>query len=253
MDLDDQLMMRRLAHKSAVVVCDNFSGTFPAYPDGDTRCRRVSWVDGQMLARLISFGFLELGEAGRYHLTENAKSRFVNPNPDRAHADQHRDLSDQDIYIPEGSVRTAQMNHKVRPLRRLMRLRNKDGSCYLTPAELEAGEQFANDFALGAMGEMATQNYDSVGGGTGRRTGDAQENSMIYRLDARKRASSALCFVGPGLDRALTGVLGQEWSLEQLEQAEHWARHSGRTVLKLALGRLVDFYGTIPGERAKRD
>lgn len=134
-------------------------------------------------------------------------------------------------------------NHRLTTLEQVARMRLPSGASYLSKAQVEAGQQFAKDYALAGLGHVATQNYDFVPGGSGNRAEDA----MISRMDRRRRVNEAISCLGPGLERAAVTICCEDWSLIQLEQRENWAKGAGANILKLALDRLVKFYGTEAG------
>jgi DNA-directed RNA polymerase specialized sigma24 family protein len=60
---------------------------------------------------------------------------------------------------------------------------------------------------------------------------------------AKDRIAKALSAVGPGLREILEQVCFAGTALEAAERSLGLPRRAGKTVLKLALGRLADHYG----------
>lgn len=241
MTLEEDKILRLMLREKAVIDLTNPGDIYPAFPRGDRRKRPVFWIEKHMLDRLVTLGGIEVCD-GNACITERMKTRLTGGT----HAGAHRDMEEREIYTPAGSLRSARVNHRTSALRSLARKCTAAGEPFLSKARVEAGEQFARDYDGGGMGFVATQAYDRAGVDSTFRA-DGQEMAIISRMDRRKRVSEAIACLGPGLDRAAIAVCCENFSTEQLEKTENWTRHSGRTVLILALDRLVAFYGTLPG------
>ncbi|MBL4854052.1 MAG: hypothetical protein JKY25_07400 [Robiginitomaculum sp.] len=229
------------------------SDTYIIVPRGDRRSRPIGWVNISVLKRLLAKGAVTQKGAA-YILCDSYVRRSAAKaahGPTHAHANQHRDLEQRDIYHPDGIKRPARINRRLSVFHKLAGSVNKDGTAFLQADEIEAGERFAADYDRSMMAAVATQNYTGVTSGGKNRVNTA-ENISISAMDARKRVMDALEMVGPGLERALVSLCGRDWSLGQLEAQEKWASGSGRTVLKLALSRLSEYYGCKPGISARR-
>ncbi len=249
MSIDDEKILRLMARGDAMIDTSVPGRILPAYPKGNRRRKPLFWIENSTLSKFLSAGILQR-KSNMAALSDDSKRRFGRPEM-TGQAGQHRDLETRDIYTPCGAERPAQVNHRTSALRALARKRNAAGEPILTPAQVEAGEHFARDYNLGGLGYVATQNYDYTGADNTSGHG-AQEAALITRMDRRRRINEAISCLGPGLDRALIAVCCEDWSIEHLERTEKWSRHSGRTVLGLALDRLVVFYGTQPGYGERR-
>ncbi len=241
----EKKILQLLIDKDAVIYRGEFSDLYAAYPRGDRRRRAVCWLNETQFRGLLAQGIIE-ARSGGYHLAYSFLRRQKEKVTGKAHAAQHRDYVERDIFIPGGVKRKAVFNANTSPLRRLARLKDKTGEPVLSTAEIEAGERFASDYNFCNLGQISTQNYMHAGSAKGAKHTTAAshiEDISISRLDAKKRVMRILNDLG-GLDRAVIGVCVNELSLENLEHTEKWARTSGRTILKLGLQRLVKFYGT---------
>ncbi|MGJ8562125.1 MAG: DUF6456 domain-containing protein [Alphaproteobacteria bacterium] len=262
MTLEDEQLIRRLAGAEAFVDVSGCADVFPAFPKGNKRRKPVCWVERAALDRLLKYDVLTRKD-GQVTVSRRMKKRYAakaddadadtdtDTDTDTGTAAQHRDCETRDIYTPDGVLRPAIVNHRTSVLRSIARKRKPCGNLLLSAAQVEAGEQFAKDYAHSGIGFVSTQNYNHSGADGGARA-DAQEYAIISRMDRRRRVSEAISCLGPGLDRALIAVCCEDWSLDHLERTEKWAKRSGITVLKLALDRLVKFYGTVPGESGAR-
>lgn len=240
-------LIRKLVEGQAVIFPGTFAGAYAAYPNGDRRKRPVCWLDANQFKHIRAEGLLEKDGEG-FRIVRSYARRCLHATAETAHAAQQCESEERDIYIPEGSLRKARHNRGQTPLRRLAKTKNRAGNCEFSAAEVEAGERFARDYHFAHMENMTTLNYAAVGGRDRASYGAGTAVDLsAARLDVRNRIMKALRSLGPGLDRAVISVCVNEMTLEKLERTEHWMRSSGRTILKLALQRLVDFYGTEAG------
>ncbi|WP_233544879.1 DUF6456 domain-containing protein [Pseudooceanicola sediminis] len=132
------------------------------------------------------------------------------------------------------------------PVAALARRRDRDGTPFLKPEHVRAGERLREDFELAQMGPQIAQNWDhfltagvSSGLGKGRPRGPEA---------ARDRVATALGELGPGLsDIALRCCCHLE-GLETAERKMGWSARSAKIVLRIALQRLHRHYGSLPGD-----
>ena len=251
--LKDQKLLARIAAKKAIIISDGTgNNNFVALPNGDKRRRPIAWLDKEILGRLLASGAVQAqGEV--FVLVPSYKNRLkaANENGEKASfSAQHHPSQTRDIYNPDGLERTVSIRGGVAVFRRLAGYNDKEGNPFLNAHEIEAGERFAHDYARSMMGSVATQSYSDVNSGKAQE--NTAENMSIMAMDARKSVMDAMAELGPGLDNAMVGICGREWNIGQLESSEGWPKGTGKTILKLALGRLSDYYGCRPGQGAKR-
>lgn len=244
MTLEEDALLRLMMRENAVIDLESPGDIFPAFQGGDRRKRPVFWIEKFMLDRLVTLGGI-MRDEGKARISARMKARFC-----AGSAGAHRDMEERDVYTPDGVSRRARVNHRTSALRSLARKCDTYGEPILSAAQVEAGEQFAKDYALGGLGFTGTQNFENPGV-DGAFRADAQENAIISRMDRRKRVSEAISCLGAGLDRAVIAVCCDGTSMGELERTEKWAKNSGRTILTFGLDRLVAFYGTMPGVRAE--
>ncbi|MCF6221625.1 MAG: DUF6456 domain-containing protein [Robiginitomaculum sp.] len=244
-----QLMLDK---RGVIMMTGTRRDAYAIVPRGDKRCRPVGWVADDLLAHLLAQGtIVEKGTS--YILDPGYKRRCVVGKAhgmDTAYANQHRNLESCNIYHPDGIKRPVRINGHLSALTKLANSRDGSGQNFLQPNEIEAASCFAADYDRSMMAAISTQNYGDTGGG--KRSVNTAEHITLSALDARKRVMDALELVGPGLDKALTALCASDMTMGALEVSENWARGSGKTVLKLALSRLSEFYGCRPGASAKR-
>ena len=127
------------------------------------------------------------------------------------------------------------------PLAWLARRRGPDGRPWLTPAEFAAGERLRDDHhRAGQLGRL-TMAWDAGPKTAGGRAPGLDPAERGVAAKARVRA--ALEAAGPGLREVLERVCLHGSALEAAERGLGLPRRSGKTVLKLALGRLAAHYG----------
>ena len=127
------------------------------------------------------------------------------------------------------------------PIAWLARRRDANGRPWLTPQEAAAGERLRDDFyRAGSVGRL-TMDWSGMpraGSGGGLRLDPAERARA-----AKARVAAALEAAGPGLREILERVCLAGSALEAAERGLNLPRRSGKTVLKLALGRLALHYG----------
>ncbi|MBY5970758.1 helix-turn-helix domain-containing protein [Ferrimonas balearica] len=148
----------------------------------------------------------------------------------------------EDVDRPRGRLCVSDS-----PLAALARRRDRNGTPFLRPELVRAGERLREDFELAQMGPSVTQDWDrfltaGTAGAPGAR-GPARGPEA-----ARARVAQALQDLGPGLaDVALRCCCHLE-GLETAERKMGWSARSGKIVLRIALERLNRHYGAQPGE-----
>jgi len=242
LSLPDRQLAENLAQKSAVIIKSAQGDAYPAYANGDRRKRPLRWVSRESFQQLTSFGGLQSTDDG-YRVSESFARRLKSGG---GHAGQHRNMEERELYIQGGVKRPVRMNTGMSAFERLCRRADPQGAAFLSPAQQEAGQRLAQDFARAGYAQVATQNYMSAGEDKRGYNGGA-EDGHIRRIDAGKRLSAAKAAMGEGLDKAVLAVCCHDQRLEQIERAEKWAVGSGLTLLKMGLSRLVTHYGTQAG------
>ncbi|AWX92237.1 helix-turn-helix domain-containing protein [Paracoccus mutanolyticus] len=166
------------------------------------------------------------------------------------HAERHRSWEDREIADPEDSRRRRmRVNIAESPLLMLARRREADGSPFLSPEIVAAGERLREDFELAQMGPRITQNWDrflTAGvdvSGLPAGFGGGSES-------ARNRVAAALRELGPGMGDMCLRVCCFLEGIEMTERRLGWSARSGKIVLRLALMRLERHYRETYGSGA---
>ena len=203
------------------------------------------WIEGKQRGKVGIYSITHAGRAAlKRLLLEDRNSRLE----DRTYAeqaspfqDQHREFGARTVSEP-GGARKVRYNLAESPLTVLARKKGPDGEPYLTAPLLGAGERLREDFEIAQMGPRVTQNWDNFLTASTRGQYNPAEGSGGGPEDARKRVSSALEAMGPGLaDIAFRCCCFLE-GLEAAEKRLGWSARAGKVVLKIALQRLADHY-----------
>ncbi len=159
----------------------------------------------------------------------------------------HALIERREIETEEGERRSARVNIGENPVGWLYRRRGRDGERHLTEAEFLASERLRADFERAQLGPRVTRNWAGflTAGVEGRGIDQGPSGGAEA---ARKRLMAAMKALGPGLSDAAFRVCCFGEGLEAVEKGMGWASRSGKVVLKIALGRLAEFYGVEIGE-----
>jgi hypothetical protein len=165
--------------------------------------------------------------------------------------EQHRFFAERTVMADDGSgERKLRFNLAESPLSVLGRKRDKDGTAYLTPELIEAGERLREDFELAQMAPRVTQNWDRFLTAGASRGVSAREGAEGPQ-DARVRVAKAMQALGPGLSDIVFRICCFLEGLETAEKRLGWSARSGKVVLKIALERLAQHYGLAPGQQRR--
>jgi len=152
-------------------------------------------------------------------------------------------LGERVVVEPDGVRATRVANLGESPIAWLARRRDASGQPWLSAAEAAAGERLRDDFQrAGTVGRL-TMDWSGMpasGSGGGVRLDPAERARA-----AKARVASALAAAGPGLREMLERICFAGSALEAAERNLGLPRRSGKTVLKLALGRLASHYGLV--------
>ncbi|MEM1101818.1 MAG: DUF6456 domain-containing protein [Pseudomonadota bacterium] len=200
-------------------------------------------------ARIARYRITQAGRAALKRLLaeqENRKAGFAEAQS--PFADQHRDWAERDV-MEEGETRPRRLRYNLAesPLAALARRKDRDGAPFLSDDLVAAGERLREDFELAQMGPRVAQNWDRflTGGHDGSFT---STDGLGGPEAARTRVQDALADLGPGLgDVALRCCCFLE-GLETAEKRMGWSARSGKIVLRIALGRLMDHYARRHGK-----
>jgi len=151
-----------------------------------------------------------------------------------------RELAIVDVEL-DGTRRAVLANLSESPLAQLVRIRARDGTPFLAPAEFEAGEQLRADYTFSHIMPRLGANWEAPIA-SGRRAAGRQSDLTDGALAARQRVERALSAVGPELSGVLVDVCCFLKGLETVERERGWPVRSAKIVLKTALAALARHY-----------
>ncbi len=202
------------------------------------RRRRVSLcLDEADFAALTRDPGLRARPEGGWRLARAASPGSPPPPPGRPSLIEGKRL----VTEPDGRSVVKTVNLGESPVAWLARRRDSRGRAWLTLIEVAAAEKLRDDFVLAGTVGRLTMAWDA---GPKARGGRGPGVDPAERARAAKdRIARALADVGPGLKDILEHVCLAGTALEAAERSLGLPRRAGKTVLKLALGRLATHYG----------
>lgn len=143
-----------------------------------------------------------------------------------------------------------EVNLSESPLSKLYRLRNSDGSSFISDDEFRAGERLRADFTRGSMMPSISARWEVSVDNSTRSGGGGMAELTDIALASRMRVERALETVGPELSGVLIDVCCFLKGLETVERERQWPVRSGKMLLKMGLAMLHRHYN--PQEKERR-
>jgi len=128
----------------------------------------------------------------------------------------------------------------------LLSRRNKDGEPFLKPFEKQALELLITDYENSYKEQRTTMNWNGFLECTYNHKSKNSDNCTLHgsRLNAQERLKNAIMSMGPGLADVVVKSCIKTEKLSDIEKEMGWCPRSAKTVLKIALQRLSEFYQT---------
>lgn len=211
-------------------------GAYVVRVSADRRRRAALRLDEADFAALARDPGLRVRPGGGWRLTR-AVVPAATPAPGRPSLIEGR----RRVNGPDGQSAMKSVNLGESPVAWLARRRDAEGRAWLTLVEVAAAEKLRDDFVIAGTVGRLTMAWDAgprTRGGRGPGVDPAER-----ARDAKDRIARALTAVGPGLRDILEHVCFAGTALEAAERSLGLPRRAGKTVLKLALGRLAAHYG----------
>ncbi|MFD2175413.1 DUF6456 domain-containing protein [Rhodobacter lacus] len=209
------------------------------------------WITIKHTGRVTSYEISSVGRAAlKRSLAEERVARGEDPEAESPEASQHREWG----TLTEGPGRSARMraNLAESPLAVLARRRDANGTLFLAPELVAAGERLREDFELAQMGPRVAQNWERfmTGAARGQYRPDLGTGGPGGSERARERVAAALSDLGPGLGDMVLRCCCFLEGLEAAEKRMGWSARSGKIVLRIALMRLKRHYDETYGGAA---
>lgn len=113
----------------------------------------------------------------------------------------------------------------------------------ISEVQFEAGERLRHDFMTAQLAPRVTMRWDGEPLARGRKGPSEALTPSEAQAAAKRRFMAAVDAAGSGLSDMLWRVVCAGEGLETAERAMGWPVRAGKVVLRLALDRLVHFYG----------
>jgi transposase-like protein len=262
-DREARRILRRLCEIGAMlVVAPEMEKA--AVLKGSVRTAVVDRAVAQAFAVKDWIGLKTSGRVSTYEITGAGRSALkrllAEDQPARADGfaeaqtpfgDQHRVWGERSVMEPGArGPRRMRFNLAESPLDVLARRKEKDGSPFLTPDLVAAGERLREDFELAQMGPRVAQNWDRFLTAGADRGGFSAGGPESGSSKARERVAAALRDLGPGLGDMVLRCCCFLEGLEAAEKRMGWSARSGKIVLRIALQRLRRHYDAAYGGKA---
>ncbi|WP_245258989.1 DUF6456 domain-containing protein [Salinarimonas rosea] len=190
---------------------------------------------------------LEATDAGRAWLRRGA-------DPAEPFAAQHRAGAVAARPDPaDGTPRRVAVNNAESPLAWLASRANRDGTPFLSPAAVEAGERLRRDITVAGIMPGVTVDWSRFGGGgsgTGRAPGERQTMTETLVAARQRLARAGEALGGEDLD-LLVDVCGFLKGLATIERERGWPARSAKMLVARALDRLARHYGLAAEARGR--
>ncbi|SER20494.1 hypothetical protein SAMN05216548_11327 [Faunimonas pinastri] len=160
-----------------------------------------------------------------------------------AYLSQHVTLGRERILVDDRFT-TVTVDRDESPVATLARRKDRDGSPFLSPAAVQAGERLRSDFERGQMRPSVTASWSPTPKAS-RRSGDAGGVGDLTdaALAARIRFQRALDAIDPGFVDIAVDVCCFLKGLEAVEKDGEMPARSAKVVLRMALDALARHYG----------
>lgn len=206
-----------------------------------------------LVARLVSVGLLTPSPEGYRATPETAAwlRRDLCDLPDEAHQSQHRVVEVQTLAMPDGR-QSVRRNLQESPLFPLLRLKERDGRCFLPEQAAAAGERLAADFDFAGLQPRITASWEPRLSSRSSGAAPPAVELADSTLAARRRVTRAVEAMGPELAGVALDVCCFGKGLETVERERQWPARSAKLMLRAALLTLARHYTPPPSRPRPR-
>lgn len=223
--------LRKLARDGAVLM--PHGDGHAVFASADRRRRPLARVSTAQLARAEAGGWLARRGAGHVlSATGYVTLRDMDDTP----ASGRRTLEDRPVIREDGRIETVTANAREGALGKW--------ADALAAAERNAAERFLADYHRSSLAQSVTRNWSPTAPRRGEGARRGPEDAALGAIAAKDRVMDTLDALGPTFARIVEAMLIREESLAAMERRFGWGRRTGGTVVRLALARLAEIYGT---------
>lgn len=218
-----------------------------ALPDGPGMVRLEPAAGGKpvrlaevLVSKALSAGLAEF-LAARLMLTPAARAFMRRAILDQEHAfgDQHRQVGRIDM---PGGGQALRLNMSESPLAAMARLKNRDGSPWLSAEAVEAGERLAADFQHAGLQPRITASWQPIPAKRAKGTAGHGVDFTDSVAAARTRVARAAHAMGPELSGVVLDICCFMKGLELVERERQWPARSAKLMLRIGLLALYRHY-----------
>lgn len=245
--------LRRLCESGAILAVAQDMEKAVVVREAAGATTRTATVDPQIVEAMALKAWIGCdapGRISRYHVTaagRAALNQLLAAQENRATGFAEAQVGFADPHLGEGlddpeCGAMQKFSAADSPLFALARRRDRDGSPFLSPEQVAAGERLREDFELAQLGGLSPEDWLGFLAGEITRLRPADGVDAPLPRAARRRVEAALADLGEGLaDVALRCCCFLE-GLERTEKRLGWSARSGKIVLRIALTRLGEYY-----------
>lgn len=210
-------------------------------------------TDDETMRELVHRGLVAT-HAGVLSITADGRALAARrEGPTEDFAAQHQERARSTVKAG-GAAEQVMLNLSESPLGALARRKDRDGSPFLAPRQIMAGERLRADYTRGQLIPRTGVDWSSFGTGVGR---GGRDNGIAELSDsalgARRRVEAAIEAVGPELAGVLVDVCCFLKGLELVEAEREWPVRSAKVLLRAALEALARHYQPGDDRPARRD
>ena len=225
-------ILRRLAEPGAcLAVAEGMDNAVVVREASDGQTLRTGTVSTTIAEAMSLKGWIAAGSTGRvlrYRITGEGRSALKSLLAEKESA-RVRFETEEDT-----PSRASRYGIPESPLLMLARRREKDGSRFLSPELVRAGERLREDYEIAAMAGNPDGGWEALS-----QSGATSDPNAPGAEGATARLSAAMADLGPGLGDVVLRVCCKLEGLEATEQRMGWAARSGKIVLRIGLQRLA--------------
>lgn len=259
LDRDCMRALRALIEPGAIlVIADGVEDAVIVVNDeGDRPVRRAvvsrevaeilalkEWIEGRHKGRLARYGITPAGRTELSRLLAQAESKKANPAARGGDAEAM-----PGVKTKERRPRTAGAEA---PVRVLSRRKRSDGTAFLTPQMIRAGERFRESFEIARVAGVIEPDVDAILSArpdpSVLATNGNAALSVPREIMARESLLRAVSRLGPELAEAVILACCNETGMEQIEDQLDFPARSGKIVVRIALGTLMRHYDEVGDE-----
>ncbi|MEO0636569.1 MAG: DUF6456 domain-containing protein [Pseudomonadota bacterium] len=217
-----------------------------------TKAIATGWIAAGLASRNQP-NRMAITSAGRAYLKRAIHEAEAGANaPSSVHASQHRELSNVEIKLADGSRQRAVVNLSESPLGWLYRRKTSDRQPMLSDAQFQAGERLRSDYERGRMRQRVSANWEAALAGGKRGAARGGDDLTDAAMDARTRVEQALGSLSDDYASLLQDVCCHLKSLSDVSRDRKWPRGTARIILTMALQDLARHYGFVALDTERR-